>query len=292
MKKQPITALTGVPSDQLKQAVLQAVYESKHIEVCSGYQLLAAKHVKTNVGIYVVDGNFGREHYKKAIEEANAAGLNASRVYAYGKTATYSGQSICFCKFEEIGLKLPLVPAQLGAGAGDESSLAEAGTGHPDAAQPIVALKCVCCGARFQGRQFSNQDIGWGLGNCCVERVSKTTDSMKRTYGVDGVHYNLQQPGDERSSEANPGVDGNDRLFSGVYPTGIVYADRAREVGGDYARLAYLNFATLKLEVEANCPADLRQRIELDAAVIQAKRGQQFQTSTAGQAVLLGSARC
>ncbi len=273
MKNQPPTALAGVPSEQLKQAVLQAVYDTKYFRVLSGYQLLAAVHGTTNVGIYVVDGNFGREHYKRAIEEAQAAGINASRVYVYAQTATYSGQSICFSKFEEIGLGRQIVPAQPVA----------VPTSHPDASNPIVALKCVCCGARFQGRQFTNQDTGWGLGNCCVSHVSRA-ENMARTYGIDGVHYNLAQPDQTRT------VDG-DRLFSGVYPTGIVYADKAREVQGDYARLAYLNFDTLTLKVETDCPADLRQRIEADAAAIQAKRGEQFRISTAGQPVLLGSGK-
>jgi hypothetical protein len=106
---------------------------------------------------------------------------------------------------------------------------------------------------------------------------------MARNYGVDGVHYNLPQPDQTRQVEG-------DRLFSGIYPTGIVYADRAREVNGDYARLAYLNFDTLTLQVEHNCPADLRQRIEADAAEIQAMRGEQYRISTSNQTVLLGAA--
>jgi hypothetical protein len=272
MKNQLTSTLAGVPSEQLKQAVLDTVYDVKYLRVLTGYKLLAAVHGTTNVGIYVVDGNFGREHYKLAIEEAKAAGINASRVYAYAQTATYSGQSICFSKFEEIGLKQPIVPAQVAA----ESSI------HPDASKPIVTLKCTCCGSRFQGRQFSGQDTGWGLGNCCVAYCSKV-ENMARNYGVDGVHYNLPQPDQTRQVEG-------DRLFSGIYPTGIVYADRAREVNGDYARLAYLNFDTLTLQVEHNCPADLRQRIEADAAEIQAMRGEQYRISTSNQTVLLGAA--
>jgi len=80
------------------------------------------------------------------------------------------------------------------------------------------------------------------------------------------------------------------RLFAGAYPCGIVYADRAREKGGDYARLAFLPYDTLVLDVRADCPAALRTLIEADAAVIQAQRGQPFQVSTVGQTVLLGRA--
>src|SRR3546814_11083186 len=37
------------------------------------------------------------------------------------------------------------------------------------------------------------------------------------------------------------------RIFSGIYPAGIVYADRTRQTGGDYARLAFLPYDTLAL---------------------------------------------
>ncbi len=99
-------ALAGVPSDQLKAAVLDTVYNLDGIKVLSGFQFLAAKHQKTNVGIFVVAGNFGRDHFKHAISEAKAAGLNSSRVYVYGQTATYSGNAICFSKFEDIGIEM------------------------------------------------------------------------------------------------------------------------------------------------------------------------------------------
>lgn len=79
-----------------------------------------------------------------------------------------------------------------------------------------------------------------------------------------------------------------DRLFIGVYPCGIAYADRAREEHGDYARLAFLDFGTLGLDIESNCPVELRTRITADAAAIQAQRGQQYRVSTAGQTVTLG----
>jgi hypothetical protein len=79
------------------------------------------------------------------------------------------------------------------------------------------------------------------------------------------------------------------RIFAGIYPTGIVYADRKRERGGDYARLAFLSFDTLELDIEPDCPRTLRQQIIEDAARIQARKGEDFQISQAGQTVLLGS---
>lgn len=79
-----------------------------------------------------------------------------------------------------------------------------------------------------------------------------------------------------------------ERLFAGVYPTGIVYADRSREEHGDYKRLAFLSFRTLELEWSKGVPADLRRLIESDAAAIQARRGEDFEVSAAGQTVRLG----
>lgn len=55
-------------------------------------------------------------------------------------------------------------------------------------------MRCCCCGSAYSGRQFHNQDIGYGLGDCCVEFVSKGTEDMERTYGRPGVHYNVNKP--------------------------------------------------------------------------------------------------
>ena len=80
------------------------------------------------------------------------------------------------------------------------------------------------------------------------------------------------------------------RLFVGVYPCGIVYADRSRTRAGDYARCAFLSYRTLALEIEPDCPAVLRALIKSDAAKIQARKGEAFQVSTVGQSVWLGGA--
>ena len=95
-------------------------------------------------------------------------------------------------------------------------------------------------------------------------------------------------PSEGRKALSNDRLN-RDRLFSGVYPCGIVYADRYREKGGDYARLAFLAYDTLQLSIEDDCPAELRALIKTDAAAIQAKSGQSYQVSTSGQTVMLGS---
>ncbi len=80
----------------------------------------------------------------------------------------------------------------------------------------------------------------------------------------------------------------NARLFMGVYPTGIVYADKSREKDGDYARCAFLSFSTLELQWEKDCPGDLRAEIERDAARIQSMRGQPYPIDASGHTVILG----
>lgn len=80
------------------------------------------------------------------------------------------------------------------------------------------------------------------------------------------------------------------RLFVGIFPAGISYADRGRELHGDYAKLAFLAFATLELRVCDGCPAELRAEIEAHAATIQARRGEAFEVTASGQTVILGGA--
>jgi hypothetical protein len=59
--------------------------------------------------------------------------------------------------------------------------------------EPIKRLCCTCCGAVMYGRQWHNQDVGYGLCNGCIERCKRGNDdeSMQRTYGVLGHHYGV-----------------------------------------------------------------------------------------------------
>ena len=81
----------------------------------------------------------------------------------------------------------------------------------------------------------------------------------------------------------------NERIFIGVYPGGLVYADRAREKHGDYARLGFLSYTTLTPQIEADCPPELRVEVwqHMDAMI--RRRGEKFQISTVGQTVTLGA---
>jgi len=82
----------------------------------------------------------------------------------------------------------------------------------------------------------------------------------------------------------------DDRLFIGVYSTGLSFADRSRELHGDYLKLAFLPYRTLELEwTGAPMPDTMRKAIQREAAKLRARRGEDFQISGAGQTVRLGS---
>jgi hypothetical protein len=84
------------------------------------------------------------------------------------------------------------------------------------------------------------------------------------------------------------------RLFAGIFAGGIVYADRGREEHGDYKRIAFLDYATLTFQPAKLSGSEVdRELLRLareDAATVQAKKGELYQVSTVGQAVLLGYA--
>ena len=79
-----------------------------------------------------------------------------------------------------------------------------------------------------------------------------------------------------------------DRLFIGVYCTGIVYADRKIEESGDYRRVGFLPYDTLVFQPHKIADKGLLAEAMQHAATIQAKRGEKFQVSTVGQYVILG----
>jgi hypothetical protein len=79
------------------------------------------------------------------------------------------------------------------------------------------------------------------------------------------------------------------RLFVGIFPAGIVYADREVQEHGDYKRLAFLPYRTLEVEWSSKTvEPSLRAAIEKDVAAMQARRGQRFEVSACGQYVVLG----
>ena len=79
----------------------------------------------------------------------------------------------------------------------------------------------------------------------------------------------------------------NDRVFVGIFPCGIGYADLAVEEHGDYKKLAFLPYRTLELECYTK-HAGMRKFIEEHARTVIARKGEQFEVSACGQTVLLG----
>ena len=88
--------------------------------------------------------------------------------------------------------------------------------------------------------------------------------------------------------KARPVELNSGRIFSGIYPGGVVFANRTVEQAGDYKRLAFLPYRSLELEIEKDCPPELAEEIRLAAAPIQERRGGEFQISACGQTVVLG----
>ena len=82
-----------------------------------------------------------------------------------------------------------------------------------------------------------------------------------------------------------------DRIFRGVFSTGIVWADRTREKHGDYARLCFLPFGTLEPQFENDCPGNLRVRILEEVEGYQARRGESIAIDSCGNTRILGGRR-
>lgn len=82
----------------------------------------------------------------------------------------------------------------------------------------------------------------------------------------------------------------NDRLFIGVYPGGVVYADRKKTVQGDYARVGFLPYDSLEFKAERGADAKLVAEARAHAEKIAARRGEPFSISSSGQTVILGRA--
>jgi hypothetical protein len=83
-------------------------------------------------------------------------------------------------------------------------------------------------------------------------------------------------------------MDLNDVVGQYLYPTGIVYADRTRDDPStkDYKRLAYLNYASLNLDLEPDLKGELLNYVLAEAAKIQEMKGQTFQIAGNASVVL------
>lgn len=59
--------------------------------------------------------------------------------------------------------------------------------------QPVRQMRCACCGGSTRGRQWHNQDTGWGLCVSCVDYCKPRFQDgeFERTYGARGVHFDI-----------------------------------------------------------------------------------------------------
>lgn len=78
--------------------------------------------------------------------------------------------------------------------------------------RPIKWMTCTCCGESYRGRQWWNQDCGYGLGDCCVEYCSVNPQGGESScYGVPGIHFlipaNEESPVDPLVGACLHGVD-------------------------------------------------------------------------------------
>lgn len=61
-------------------------------------------------------------------------------------------------------------------------------------AKPIKWMTCTCCGESLQGREWWNQEPGYGLCDRCATRHAGTKPGEESsTYGVHGVHYLISE---------------------------------------------------------------------------------------------------
>lgn len=81
-----------------------------------------------------------------------------------------------------------------------------------------------------------------------------------------------------------------DRLFIGVYPGGIVYADKNSYSQGDYKQIAFLPYDTLVPKYrKVRIPPALRRRVEEHIRSMQARRGERYPLDSSGSNfVILG----
>jgi hypothetical protein len=122
--------------------------------------------------------------------------------------------------------------------------------------------------------------------HCIVELTDGEVDAYpaSKVWPVSGYY-----PEHRGRARRNPS---SQRLFMGITPTGISYADRQRERDGDYMKVAFLPFTSLRLQWEpGNHPPELIQAIREDSDRIIAMRGQPYEVSSSGQTVILGGER-
>lgn len=88
----------------LKAAVLSNGfrYDQKRLTRVEGPGMLAATLGKQKWPVFITRGNFGREQYRAAIEEARAAGLSTDKMLVFADLAPYLPKGVTFTKLSEV----------------------------------------------------------------------------------------------------------------------------------------------------------------------------------------------
>lgn len=75
------------------------------------------------------------------------------------------------------------------------SQAAQADDYASERARPIKWMTCTCCGEGYEGRQWWNQDTGYGAGDCCANLLieDQTPGVESECYGVSGIHFLIPQ---------------------------------------------------------------------------------------------------
>lgn len=64
---------------------------------------------------------------------------------------------------------------------------------HYAKGQPVISVRCACCGSETKGRQWHNRDAGYGVCLQCITVLSETEkpETLRDWYGIAGVHYRV-----------------------------------------------------------------------------------------------------
>ncbi len=87
------------------------------------------------------------------------------------------------------------------ASAADYSEADEVRDAAKKADKPITQLACACCGGVTRGRQWFNQDSGYGICGDCIAWLRKPKSDtgparesegyIRDCYGIEGKHFNV-----------------------------------------------------------------------------------------------------
>ena len=96
----------------------------------------------------------------------------------------------------------PIVIVGINSTNGGCASETRGKNGKMNKTQKITSLSCACCGQGTRGRQYWNQDTGYGICSKCVDWITEKEKNnkyetgeeyIKRCYGVEGYNFNIQK---------------------------------------------------------------------------------------------------